>query len=118
MNQSITRVNGKEVNETFQKFGLKSFQKLLPAQDFEQVTQETIPVKRRKRKLTPAVIFWLMALVGLYGDSMSLALKRAWNHIRPLVEGMPSRPSSEAAFTKARQNLPLSFFKGIFAKIL
>ena len=117
-NSKYIGTSRRELNKIFRQFGLTPLRKILTSQEFEQASKETIPWKTRDRVFTPEVVFWLMALVGFYCDSMASALRRSWEHIRPLSEGLPILPASQAAFTKARKKLPLRFFKKVSALVI
>lgn len=114
MNKKYIGKNSREVNLIFRQFGITPLRNLLTPKEFEQIAHETIKGNQRKRVFIPEVVFWLMAMVGRYGDSMSGVLKKAWNHMKGASKGFPKRVVSEVAFTKARKRLPVEFFKRIF----
>jgi len=113
MNKKHIGKSGREVNEIFRQFGLIPLRKFLTSDDFDKIANETSRTKRRKRVFTPEVVFWLMGMVGIFCDSMGSALRKSWEHLRPLSKDMTRLPGSEPAFTKARKRLSLNFFKQI-----
>ncbi len=113
MNNINIGKKGKEVNSIFREYGLVPLRNILTREDFEKTADKTIKWKRRKRILIPEVVFWLVGMVGISCASMGMALNKAWEHIRLQGEEIPAKVASEAAFTKARNKLPLNFFKKI-----
>lgn len=105
--------NGREVNAIFRQFGLIPLRKILTTERFTKLAKESIPWKCRKRIFTPEIVYWLIALVGMCCDSMAGAMRKAWEQIRTLDNGLPLLPATEVAFTKARNKLPLKFFQKI-----
>jgi len=118
MNNNNIGKNRSEVNRIFRQFGITPFRNLLIPADFEQIADETIKIKRRVRVLTPEVVFWLMALVGCYANSMAGALRRSWHQMKGNLSGLPYQVVSQGAFTQARKKLPIAFFKRIFNFVL
>lgn len=118
MNNKNIGKNRPEVNRIFRQFGIIPFRNLLTPAHFKQIADETIKIKRREQVLTPEVVFWLMALVGRYADSMAGALRRAWHQMKGNLSGLPHQVVSAAAFTEARKKLPVEFFKRIFSLVL
>jgi len=104
-------------SRTFLSFGLARFQAILTPKDFETIAQQTDCAPKKERALTPQVVFWLMACVGLYTESMTQGLLRAWDWVRAACPHLPAEGVSEEAFCQARRDLPLRFWRALWERL-
>lgn len=95
----------------FQRFGLAPLRDILPSDEFTSVAHETDCTPGRRRPLIPEVVAWLMMYVGLLQCSMTQGLVQAWGLMHTLCPGLPDKGPSEPAFTQARRQLPLRFWR-------
>lgn len=97
--------------------GLARFQAILAPSDFETIAQRAGCTPKKDRPLTPQVVFWLMACVGLHTESMTQGLLRAWDWVRAACPHLPSDCVSEEAFCQARKQLPLHFWRALWDRL-
>ena len=99
---------------TLLSLGLARFQAILTPKDFKTIAQQTGRAPKKGRPLTPQVVFWLMACVGLHTESMTQGLLRAWDWVRAACPHLPADCVSEEAFCQARRQLPLRFWRALW----
>src|SRR3990172_8253388 len=98
--------------------GLACFRTILRPQDVAAAVRDAdCAPQRSTRCLTPEVVSWLMMLVALHTESMTQGLIRAWRWIRPFCPRCPSQPVTEEAFCQARADLPLRFWRSLWANL-
>jgi len=97
-----------------QQFGLAPFRQLLTPTDFVAVAGATGCAPKRQRPLRPEVVVWLMALTALETTSMTQGLSQAWG-LLALACGVRIAVVTEEAFAQARNALPLSFWRCLWA---
>jgi len=102
---------------TILSFGLARFQAVLTPEDFKTVARNTGCAPKKERPLTPEVVFWLMACVGLHTESMTQGLLRAWDWVRGACPHLPADCVSEEAFCQARRKLPLRFWRALWDRL-
>jgi hypothetical protein len=95
-----------------QNSGFDPFRRVLPSEEFQAVAHETGCLPKRRRRLIPEVVAWLVMYARLHGESMTQALLQAW----PMV-GPPGELVSEEAFCQARNALTLRFWKRLFQRL-
>lgn len=100
-----------------ESFGLARFQAMLPSQEFRRIAAQTGCAPKRRSRLTPEVVAWLMMVVALNTESMTQGLIRAWKwvcHLCPL----PHRGCvTEEAFCQARAKLTLTFWRTLWRRL-
>ena len=102
---------------TLLSLGLARFQAILTPKDFKTMAQQTGCAPKKDRPLTPQVVFWLMACVGLHTESMAQGLLRAWDWVRAACPHLPADCVSEEAFCQARKQLPLRFWRALWDRL-
>ena len=102
---------------TILSFGLARFQAVLTPGDFKTIARNTGCAPKKERPLTPQVVFWLMACVGLHTESMTQGLLRAWDWVRAACPHLPANCVSEEAFCQARRKLPLRFWRALWDRL-
>ena len=102
---------------TILSFGLARFQAVLTPGDFKTIARNTGCAPKKERPLTPQVVFWLMACVGLHTESMTQGLLRAWDWVRAACPHLPATCVSEEAFCQARRKLPLRFWRALWDRL-
>lgn len=100
-----------------QRNGLAPFRSVLPTDEFDHAARLAGCGPKRKRQLVPEVVSWLMMLVALETTSMTQGLCRAWGLVRSLVPAGDGDPVSEEAFSQARAELPLRFWRTLWCRL-
>lgn len=103
--------------DLIQKSGMAPFHDLLPSAEFEAIAQETGCAPKRRRRLIPEVVAWLVMYVSLYAESMTQGLVQGWALLRPFCPNLNAKPVSEGAFCQARKRLKLRFWQRLFSQL-
>lgn len=97
------------------EFDLPAFHSILPGREFAQVARLTGCTPRRRRRLVPEVVCWLMMYVALTTTSMTRGLAGAWTILGLRRTRCPA--ITEEAFCQARAGLPLRFFRLLLRRL-
>jgi hypothetical protein len=100
-----------------QQAGLAPFRTILSPVEFERASRQAGCEPKRKRPLIPEVVSWLMMLVALETTSMTQGLCRAWGLVRSVVPTGEGAPVSEEAFSQARAELSLRFWRTLWHRL-
>jgi hypothetical protein len=100
-----------------QESGMAPFHGILPSSEFETIAQQTGCTPKRRRRLVPEVVAWLVMYVSLYAESMTQGLVQAWALLAPYCPNLKAEPVSEEAFCQARKRLKLRFWQRLFGQV-
>ena len=115
MNNVIIGKLRRESLELLRKHGLTPFRNIVTPKDVRKVQSETLNKNRRARAMIPETVFWLMSFCA-FCKSFADALQRLWSQVALEFDEYAANVSGPTtqAFTQARGNLPIRFFRGIW----